>query len=374
MVSKVSGGREAEASLASKCPVDIVEWTKHFDPRGDDDLREDPYPFYAAMRDQCPVAWNEDYQYWAVTRYEDVFAVMRDAETFSSAQIAVPALEEPAGPRIPLAIDPPLHTDFRRLLLPLFSPGRVEQMMPMIKSTSVRLLESIRDKGESEFVRDYAIPLPFEVMLTWLGIPRDGWEFIMEAEDSGIRLFAADPEARARSIELKEAVNPYFESILADRQKTGPIGPDVMSYLVSAEIYDRPLTMSEMLRISMLSFSAGLHSTTSTLGMMIASLGQRLELRDRLVADPTLIPSAVEELMRFESLGTFTRTALKDTVVGGQPIKKGDVLQVLSTSNVSRTGTSTSESGLTAAWVRTSRVPSWSFRSRRFTASSRTTE
>lgn len=325
-----------DATTAGKCPVSdadraaVTEWASKLDPMGDPLLSDDPHPYYKQIREACPVMWNDRFNFWMLTGYDEVFEVMRDDETFSNAQIGVPAIKEPAGPRIPLQLDPPEHSKFRHILLRLFAPAAAAAIEPQTRAVAQRLLHAIRERGECEFIRDFAIPLPFEIILTWMGVPREGWPLIMEAEDSGIRLHASTPEARVRSVELKAKVNAYFEEVLLDR-KAHPLADDydVISYLVKAEVDGRPLTLNEMLRICMLLFAAGLHSTTSTVGNMMVYLAQNPAARDRLVAEPSLIPSASEELMRWDSIGTFTRIALKDTVVGGQAVKAGDVLQLV---------------------------------------------
>jgi cytochrome P450 len=306
----------------------VVEWATQIDPTGDPLLAEDPYPYYKRIRETCPVLWNERFRYWMVMRYDDVFEVMRDPSMFSNAQMSVPAMTEPAGTRIPLQSDPPEHSRYRHILLPLFSPAVAQNLEPLTRGVAQRLLRDIGRAGSCEFIRDFAIPLPFEVILTWLGIPRDGWPMIMEAEDSGIRLHASDPQARQRSVALKEKVNAYFEEIILDRVNNGGPDDDVIAHLVSSQVDGRALTLNEMLRICMLLFAAGLHSTTSTVGNMMVHLAANPEYRDRLISEPDIIPSASEELMRYESIGVFTRLAVRDCVVGGQAVKQGDPLLV----------------------------------------------
>jgi cytochrome P450 len=307
----------------------VAAWAGQIDPTGDPLLADDPHPYYRQIREACPVLWNERFGYWMVMGYEDVFEVMRDPGRFSNSQMSVPVMVEPAGPRIPLQSDPPEHSRYRHLLLPLFSPTVARNLEPLTRSVARRLVGQIRERGECEFIRDYAIPLPFEVILTWLGIPRDGWDMIMEAEDSGLRLHASDPGARQRSVALKEQMNAYFEEILVSRMKGGGPTDDVIGHLVAGQVDGRPLTLNEMLRMCMLLFAAGLHSTTSTLGNMMVHLATHPEDRDRLAAEPEIIPLASEELMRYDSIGTFTRTATVDTCVGGRDILEGEVLQVV---------------------------------------------
>lgn len=307
----------------------VAAWAGQIDPTGDPMLADDPHPYYRQIRESCPVVWNDRFSYWMVMGYEDVFEVMRDPGLFSNAQMSVPAMFEPAGPRIPLQSDPPEHSRYRHILLPLFSPIVAKSLEPLTRSVAQRLLGDIKARGQCEFIRDFAIPLPFEVILTWLGIPREGWAMIMEAEDSGIRLHASDPTARQRSVELKERMNSYFEEILRARITEGGPTDDVIGHLVTCQVDGQPLTLNEMLRICMLLFAAGLHSTTSTLGNMMVHLASHPDDRDRLASDPAIIPLASEELMRFDSIGTFTRTATDDAEVGGRQICKGEVLQVV---------------------------------------------
>jgi cytochrome P450 len=303
----------------------------HFDIR-DPSLVDDPYALYAQLREECPVAHSDAHDgFWVCSRYEDIRAILQDNVTFSNRRMGIPDVVEPAGPRIPLQLDPPEHGKYRRMLLSAFAPERVDSLVPLIRTTARRLLEEIADQDECEFIRAYAIPLPFEVILTWMGVPREGWPMLMALEDAAIRRHGLDLDRREEIFKAKQAVDEFFRELMTARQRDSSDGgsDDVIGFLAKAEVDGRLLTIDELMRITMLIFSAGLHTTTSTLGNMMFTLSSRPDLRDQLVADPGLVPNAVEELMRYESIVALTRTATADAEVGGRTIREGDSVLLL---------------------------------------------
>jgi cytochrome P450 len=164
------------------------------------------------------------------------------------------------------------------------------------------------------------------MILTWLGVPKDGREFLTRLDDEAIRKSVGSLDARASAYAAREQANSYFGKLLTQRRASGPIGDDVLSYLVTAQVDGRELTMTEMLRICSVLYSAGLHTTATSLSNMMVYLAQHLDLRDRLVADASLIPSVVEEFMRYESITALTRIANKDVTIGGRLIREGEAL------------------------------------------------
>ena len=216
-------------------------------------------------------------------------------------------------PRIPLMLDPPDHAAYRRLILPLFAPKRADELEPVARQLAVRLLDSIKARAECEFLADFAVPYSFYFTVAWLGVPENEFEFLrqlgigLETNDEGVDKF-----------------NAYFDALVEERMRTGGIGDDALSFLVDLQKDGRPLAKSEILRYLVLLFEAGLQTTSSSLGNMMLFLAEHPQHRGILVTDSQWIPSAVEELMRYESITSLTRTVVKKVVLGGQNLLPGD--------------------------------------------------
>jgi len=304
------------------------DWLRTFDFWTDASHHADPYPHYTELRERCPVARSDALGgYWLVTRYDDIRAVLQDGATFSSRYITVPDTPEPAGPRIPLQLDPPEHRHYRQLLLSLFSPATAEALAPTTRAIAARLLDTFVHAGGGDFVADVAARLPPELLLRWFGFPDEGVE-LLACLDETIRVGTRDPSRRDEVFAARAEADAYFQHIVDERAATGPTGEDVLSVLVTATVRGRALTIEERKRILMLLYSAGLHTTTNTLSNAVAHLAAHPTLRDRLTREPGRIPDALEELMRYESIVSVRRTPLRDVVVGGVQIAAGEPIML----------------------------------------------
>jgi hypothetical protein len=301
-------------------------WIESFDMWTDEAYHADPFPQLEELRRTCPVAHSATHGgYWICTDYESVYRVLRDNDSFSHRQSTVPQPTDPLGPQIPVGLDPPAHGPWRALLTPAFSPAQVELFEPVVRDAAIRLLEPIRHRGECEFMADFAMELPAAAILPFLGLPASALGMVKAWEEESMSQVNVSPTARDRAYaETKPKVRAYLERQIAERIATGPIGDDVLSRLVGGEIEGRAPTMDEMVNACSMLLSAGLHTTTATLGNMVLYLAQHAEQRDRLTEEPSLIPTAIEELMRYEGLVTTGRVATKDVDVGGQVIQAGE--------------------------------------------------
>jgi cytochrome P450 len=185
------------------------EWLSRFDFWTDDDHADDPYPHYAELRERCPVAHSDALGgYWLCTNYDDIHAVLQDARTFSSRYITVPDHPEPAGPRVPLQLDPPEHGKFRLALAPIFTPAAAKALEPVARAIAVELLEPIAERGGGEFVHELAAPLPQRLLLGWLGFPPEGVEYLARLDEEAIRQNIATHEGSHPERSAKEAADP----------------------------------------------------------------------------------------------------------------------------------------------------------------------
>ncbi|MCK9685652.1 cytochrome P450 [Scleromatobacter humisilvae] len=248
---------------------------------------------------------------WIPTRAEDIRAVLQDAEAFSSRVVR----SSSALTLIPLELDPPEHGAFRAIMNPLFSPNRIKVLEAKIRDRARALVENCAAKGESEYIDDFARPLPIGIFVDLMGLPPEDLERFLAWE----KLIIHDMGARART--MKE-VGDYLSGLIADR-RVHPTD-DLITFAVKSEIDGKPLSDAQVLGICVLLFMAGLDTVTSALGFQLRYLAEHPNEQQRLRDDPSLIPAAVEELLRAYAVVNTTRYATRDVELAGVTIKKGD--------------------------------------------------
>jgi cytochrome P450 len=299
----------------------VNDWASDFDV-ADPAYESDPYPIWDELRQSCPVAHTERRGgAWLPTRYEDVAAVAYDTETFSSRDVGVlPPMEGTtllSAP--PITSDPPFHTAARRIVLPFFSPRSVEKLEHKTRSICLELLDAIGDAPTADAAGDYAQHIPVRVISHMLGIPE---EEEATFTDWAIRIFqgaATNPDdARAATKEILA----YFEEQVEMRRMER--SDDLISFLLDADLEGDPLTQKHILGTCFLLLMAGIDTTWSGIGASLWHLATHRDDRDRLVAEPELIPTAVEEFLRAYSPVTMARVATQDTEIGGCPVHAGD--------------------------------------------------
>jgi cytochrome P450 len=315
--------------MTSTAPVS--DWARDFDVL-DPRYIADPFSIWHDLRSACPVAHTDRRgSNWLPTRYEDVTAIAHDIEHFSSLKVAViPVLDEDGsgpgdggGPLLayglpPISADPPLHTWTRRMLLPWFSHRRVESYIPLTRELCGSLLDSFASSGHADAAADYAQQIPVRVIAKILGVPTDMSDtFTMWVRD--ILEFADVPERRMRGA---EGLLNYFVSELEGRRHAP--GDDLLSELLQTEVDGKPLDDGIILGMAALVLIAGVDTTWSAIGSSLWHLAAHEEDRKRLVAEPELMPIAVEELLRAYSPVTMARVVTQDVTYGGCPMKEGD--------------------------------------------------
>ncbi len=307
-----------------------------FDP----ELASCPQPVYARMHAQCPVHRAQITGSAVISSYEETMWALRHPEIFSSEMDLQIALGN-ERPMIPQQVDAPAQTRYRRLLDPHFSRRKMEALAPDIRKHASALIDRFADRGECEFDKEFAIPLPCTAFLSLCGLPFDDLELFLRLKDGIIRpqnvypdeIKGLDPaQMMEKSKELRKRsanqIYEYFENVITDRQKTPR--EDLMTQLVHAEIDGERLTHNEILDICFLLILAGLDTVTATLGCNIAYLAANPEQRRRIVERPELIPGAVEELMRWETPVTAVpRVCKQDVTLGDFEIKAGEMVTLL---------------------------------------------
>ncbi len=301
-------------------------------------LLADPYPFYHRLRREDPVHWDEEMGYWAVTRYADVVAALRDPR-LSAARTAPsvdawlpPELHEALGPvvhaimRQMLFLDPPDHTRLRGLVNKAFTPRAVEAMRAHIQQIVDGLLDRIQESGrtEIEVIAELAYPLPAIVIAELLGVPpEDRDQFLLWSNDFGLILDdTTAPEETMRAMYGVADFIVYFRRIIEDRRAAPR--DDVMGALIAAEEAGDRLSTDELLGNCILLLAAGHGTTTHLIGNGLVALLRHPDQLDLLRADPTLSPSAVTELLRYDAPVQSTgRLVTQDMEIGGKSIRAG---------------------------------------------------
>jgi cytochrome P450 len=295
-----------------------------------------PQSVYARLHSKCPVAHDQWSGNPVISRYEDVTWALRHPEIFSSEMEAQMGLGTDR-PMIPQQIDPPTQTAYRRILDPQFSRRRMQLIEPDVRTHARQLANDFANAGECEFNSAFAIPLPCTAFLRLMGLPTEELGLFLELKDGIIRpqMQTDDPnEAGEIRTRTGKRIYAYFEDLIEQRRSLQ--GSDLMSHLVDVELDGRKLTHHEILDISFLLLLGGLDTVTATLGCSIAFLAEHPEHRRKLVADPALIPAAVEELLRFETPVTVVpRVVKRDIELHGVEIAEGQLVSlVLGASNV----------------------------------------
>jgi cytochrome P450 len=299
----------------------------------DPDFVADPYPTYHRLRAEDPVH-QSPLGFWVLTRYEDVVAALRDSRlikeplaAFVAARMGTPV---PAMGVSMLDRDPPDHTRLRSLVSKAFTPRVVEGLRPQIQKMVDDLLANVEAKGSMDLIEEFAYPLPVSVICQMLGVPvKDSDRFRVWGLDiarglDGI-LLPPDSPIRARSIESRRALAAYFRELIAER-RAAPRG-DMLSALIAAEEAGDKLNEEELLATCILLLVAGHETTVNLIGNGTLTLLRHPDQLRRLREDPTLIGSAVEELLRFD--GPVQRTARipdADITIGGKTIGKGELV------------------------------------------------
>lgn len=311
-------------SLAPQVPV--------FNPL-DPAFIADPYPIYHQLRAAAPV-WLSPLGQWILTRYEDVALVLRDkrfgknyAENMKR-RYGENALKEPAIAslaRTMLVLDPPDHTRLRGLVTKAFTARRVEEMRPRIAAVVDQLIDRVAGKGSMDVIADFAHRLPVIVICDMLGIPEeDRGQFFDQYKVNG-RLIDPVPLSREEMDAVNEngkMVGAYFDSLFERRRREPK--DDLTTQLVQAEEAGDRLSTEELRANVGLLFAAGHETTANLIGNGLLALQRNPEQWEALKADPSLIPNAMDELLRFDSSVQLTgRVALEPVEVGGVKLDKG---------------------------------------------------
>ncbi len=304
--------------------VDVQDLAQQpFDPDlfTDPETGRNPQAFYKVARAAGAVVPSPFGGRTIVGRREVEFA-LQHPEIFSSAMEAVDLGQ--TVPLIPLQVDPPEHSKYRKLLDPIFAPKRMNLIEPDIAELVNELIDRFIDEGSCEFTTALAEPLPSSVFLRLLGLPVSDLQMFLGMKDGILRPAGADlDEIRAAQQVNAAEIERFFGETLAERRKKPQ--DDLLSMFAAVEVGGDRLTDDEILGICFLFLLAGLDTVTDTLECFFAYLAQHPDQRALIVRDPAIIPTAVEELLRWETPVTgVARVAAQDVELGGCPMHKGE--------------------------------------------------
>ena len=299
----------------------------------DPEVVADPYPTYHRLRKEAPV-YHSPLGFWVLTRYDDVVSALRDPRlikeplaAFVAARMGTPV---PAMGVSMLDRDPPDHTRLRSLVSKAFTPRVVEGLRPKIQHIVDGLLAKVEANGSMDLIEEFAYPLPVSVICQMLGVPVAdsdrfrGWSLDIARGLDGI-LLPPDSPIRGRSIESRRALGAYFRELIAER-RAAPRA-DLLSSLIAVEEAGDTLNEEELLATCILLLIAGHETTVNLIGNGTLALLRHPDQLRRLREDPSLIGTAVEELLRFD--GPVQRTARipdADVTFGGTTIGKGELV------------------------------------------------
>jgi cholest-4-en-3-one 26-monooxygenase len=288
----------------------------------------DPLAHYAWLRRHAPVYWDESGGLWAVSRHAEVMAVSKSPEVFCSRMSS-----RPDAPPIPsmINLDDPQHRRRRNLVNKGFTPRRVEDHEAKVRGICRDLIASVARKGKCDFVRDIAAPLPMIVIGDLLGVaPQDRGKLLRWSDDLIAGTDAAAPPAvKLAMMTAATEYIQYAQRVIADR-RAKPLGDDLMSVLVHAEIDGERLGDDELIQESLLILVGGDETTRHVITGGMLALIQHPDARRALIANPAAIPTAVEEMLRWVTpIKNMNRTATVDTELCGVKIRAGEKVLLL---------------------------------------------
>jgi cytochrome P450 len=305
----------------------------HYDPY-DAELNADPYPMFRRLREDAPLYYNAEHDFYALSRFGDVSKGLVDHDTFSSARGAIlewikAGLEVPPG--IVTFEDPPIHNIHRNLLARMFTPRKMSELEEKIRQFCCRCLDPHVGTGQFDFVRDLGAPMPMQVIGMLLGIPDADLDAIRDRSNTNLQTEAGKPmKISAKGIQRLGAAYADYIDWRAEHPSD-----DIMTELLNVEFEDETGTVRRLRRDELLLYvnviaQAGNETTTRLIGWAGKLLAEHPDQRRDLVEQPGLIPQAIEELLRFEPPAPHVaRYVTRDVDYYGRTVPEGSVMMML---------------------------------------------
>jgi cytochrome P450 len=286
--------------------------------------QDDPHRVYGELREHHPVYYIAERDLWVLSRYEDVLAAVRDPETFSSAQGIVPSGFVPDKPTL-IVLDPPDHTPMRKAVMRAFTPRRVAQLEPQIRAFARRLVDALPDGELTDAFEGFTDPLPILVLAELLGVDPAERAMFKRCGDAIVYSSGAEP---ASLLAAQNELTDYLARVFEQRRREPR--DDLISVLLRESPEGRALSQDELLGLSFLLLVAGTETTTSALGNALLLLERHRNARQQLLAEPGLMTSCVEEILRFDSpVHGLSRVLTRDFEIHGQKLPEGARVHLL---------------------------------------------
>ena len=309
----------------------------YWDPY-DTEIDDNPHPIWKRMRTETPVYRNDRFDFWALSRFEDIEKASKDTATFSSTHGTVLEMMGPGmiGSNQMIFMDPPEHTMYRSLVSRAFTPRRMALLDVYVRDVCAELLDGLAGRLEFDYVQEFATQVPSMVISRLVGVPESEREEQRENIDT---MFHIDPEQgmiNDIAFMARIRVHEYLMDLVHRHRETpDEFGDDMIKVLLGAEVTGedgelRSLNDDELVQFTLLLYVAGTETVMRLLGNAAVVLAQHPEQRAELVADPSLIPNAVEELLRYEAPSPVNgRWVLKDVELHGTKIPAGSKVLLL---------------------------------------------
>jgi cytochrome P450 len=313
-----------QGTLSEVISGPVCDWATDFS-HADPQWAADPFPIQDDLRQRCPVAHTERFGgAWLPTRYEDVAAIAYDTDRFSSRAIIIsnfrPSLDlAPVGGSPPISSDPPFHHDARKLLLSAFTKTAISRYEESTRAFCQSMIDGFAGQDVVDAAADYAKYIPMRVIADMLGLPSQDTALFAEFVEAVIGTVDLPPEERG------ERLRPLFDYLYGHvREHVDNPRDDLMTHLINVELYGSKLAPEHVVGTIVLLLIAGIDTTWSAIGASLWHLAGHQADRERLVATPALLPTAIEEFLRAYAPVTMARLVKEDTHFAGVDMKAED--------------------------------------------------
>jgi cytochrome P450 len=299
----------------------VTDWATDFDHL-DTRWVNDPFPIWDELRASCPIAHTKRFMgVYFPSRYADVRAVAYDPEHFSSRRVIVRETPPPRIPSPPITSDPPEHRPARMLLLPAFTPDAIGKLEPRARALANELIDKFEKRGSADAAVEYAQEIPVRLIAHMLGLPESDGDLYRR----WIKMVLEDAITDVKvAIAASEEMQAYFMKYV--HQRAAEPGNDLISFLIKVRSNGQPLTQENLIGTLRLLLIAGIDTTWSGIGSCIWHLAKHPEDRRRLVNEPSLMPTAIEEFLRAYAPVTMAREVVKEKEINGCTFKPGEMV------------------------------------------------
>jgi cytochrome P450 len=307
---------EVAGSIPDHVPTELIHGLDHWNG---EEFLADPMGYWDSVRQQYRVFWSPHHGgFWCLLRYEDIYEAFRRPDLFSSRYTNIPGREVRL---LPISLDPPEHTRYRRMLGRPFSPQSIQRLAAKVRERCLDLVHALEGQRECDFIESFAKALPTAVFCELLGMPTAELPKFLEWNHVILHVHGDGANAQ-RQAQANEDLAAYLAELVQHRRSG--LGDDVISQLLMAEVDGYRLTDQEVLAIAHLLFMAGLDTVTASLSWTWQFLATHPGHRQQILDDPGLIPGAVEELLRYQSIVEDSRTVVTDVEWAGVRMRAGD--------------------------------------------------